>query len=186
MNSGDKVSPIDPQGRGFRHIGDSATQVHLGHVATSLRGVACRALGARGRWSGISLRSRSGSCKAVEGITLDKEWVYESFMITTAEAVRYGVKTETACWYEEDHEKLDLDEAQKVVPVDEGSMEAHLSTITQRLTRPGIRLGRLLNHALSGKMYNATRLHEAMAIFNRFSYLRADLWFSTLNSDQGF
>jgi hypothetical protein len=35
-------------------------------------------------------------------------------MITTAETVRYGVRTETGCWYEADHEVLDLDEATKV------------------------------------------------------------------------
>ena len=43
-----------------------------------------------------------------------KDWANESFMITTAETVRYGVRTETGCWYEADHEVLDLDEATKV------------------------------------------------------------------------
>jgi hypothetical protein len=77
-----------------------------------------------------------------------KEWANESFMITTAETVRYCVKTETGCWYEEDNEALDLDEEKKVVTVDEAYMDAHLPTITQRLTQAGIRLGHLLNKAL--------------------------------------
>jgi hypothetical protein len=77
-----------------------------------------------------------------------KEWANESFMITTAETVQYCVKTETGCWYEEDNEALDLDEEKKVVTVDEAYMDAHLPTITQRLTQAGIRLGHLLNKAL--------------------------------------
>jgi hypothetical protein len=60
------------------------------------------------------------------------------------------VKTETGCWYEEDNETLDPDEAKKVVTVDEAYMDAHLPTITQRLTQAGIRLGHLLNRALGG------------------------------------
>ena len=70
-----------------------------------------------------------------------KAWANESFTITTAATVRYGVKTEAGCWHEEDHEILDLDEA---------SMDAHLSTIIQRLTQAGIRLGDLLNRAFGG------------------------------------
>ena len=56
----------------------------------------------------------------------------------------------SACWYEADNEALDLDEANKVVTVDEAYMDAHLPTITQRLTQAGIRLGHLLNRALGG------------------------------------
>jgi hypothetical protein len=77
-----------------------------------------------------------------------KEWANESFMITTAETVRYCVKTETGCWYEEDNEALDLDEEKKVVTVDKAYMDVHLPTIKQRLTQAGIRLGHLLNKAL--------------------------------------
>ena len=79
-----------------------------------------------------------------------KHWANESCAITTAATVRYCVKTETGCWYEEDHETLDPDEAKKVVTVDEAYMDAHLPTITQRLTQAGIRLGHLLNRAFGG------------------------------------
>ena len=46
---------------------------------------------------------------------------------------------------------LDLDEAKKMVTVDESYMDAHLPTIIQRLTQAGIRLGRLLNQAFGGE-----------------------------------
>jgi hypothetical protein len=65
--------------------------------------------------------------------------------------VRYCVKTETGCWYEEDNEVLDPDETRKVVTVDEVYMNAHLPTISQRLTQAGIRLGHLLNRAFGGE-----------------------------------
>ena len=79
-----------------------------------------------------------------------KAWANESLLITTAETVRYGVRTETSCGYEADHETLDLDEATKVVTVDEASLDTHLPLVTQRLTQAGIRLGHLLNRALGG------------------------------------
>jgi hypothetical protein len=94
------------------------------------------------------LRSRvTDAERAAWTSTSAKEWANESLRITTAEAVRYCVKTETGCWYEADHEVLDLDEEKKVVTVDEDYMDAHVPTITQRLTQAGIRLGRLLNRA---------------------------------------
>jgi hypothetical protein len=80
-----------------------------------------------------------------------KDWANESFLITTAETIRYCVRTETGCWYEADNEALDLDEAKKVVTVDEAYMDTHLLIITQRLTQAGIRLGHLLNRALGGE-----------------------------------
>jgi hypothetical protein len=80
-----------------------------------------------------------------------KAWANESFAITTAVTVRYCVRTETGCWYEEDNEILDLDEEKKVVTVDEAYMDAHLPIISQRLTQAGIRLGHLLNRALGGE-----------------------------------
>jgi hypothetical protein len=61
--------------------------------------------------------------------------------------VCYCVKTETGCWYEEDNEVLDPDETRKVVTVDEAYRNAHLPTISQRVTQAGIRLGHLLNWA---------------------------------------
>jgi hypothetical protein len=79
-----------------------------------------------------------------------KAWANESFLITTAETVRYCVRTETGCWYEADHEVLDLDEATKVVTVDEASLDTHLPIGIQRLTQAGIRLGHRLNQALGG------------------------------------
>ena len=45
---------------------------------------------------------------------------------------------------------MDPDETKKVVPVDKAYKDAHLPTITQRLTQAGIRLGHLLNRALGG------------------------------------
>ena len=80
-----------------------------------------------------------------------KAWANESFAITTAATVRYCVRTETGCWYEEDNEILDLDEEKKVVTVDEAYMDVHLPIISQRLTQAGIRLGHLLNRALGGE-----------------------------------
>jgi S1/P1 Nuclease len=78
-------------------------------------------------------------------------WANESFVITTTETVRYCVKHESGCWYEEDNEILDVDEPRKVVTVDEAYMAAHLPTISQRLTQAGIRLGHLVNRALGGE-----------------------------------
>jgi hypothetical protein len=80
-----------------------------------------------------------------------KNWANESFLITTAETVRYCVRTETGCWYAADHEVLDLDEAKTVVTVDEAFLDTYLPIITQRLTQAGIRLGHLLNRALGGE-----------------------------------
>jgi nuclease S1 len=111
-----------------------------------------RKLGRDIRHMASELRARVTAAERVAWTsTSAKEWANESLMITTAEAVRYGVKTETGCWYEPDNEALDLDEAKKVVTVDEASMEAQLPTITQRLTQAGIRLGRLLNRAFGGE-----------------------------------
>jgi hypothetical protein len=99
----------------------------------------------------VELRSRvTDDERAVWTRTGAKDWANESLLITTAEAVRYGVQTETGCWYEADHETLDLDEAKTVVPVDEADLDTHLPTIKQRLTQVGIRLGHLLNWALGG------------------------------------
>ena len=111
-----------------------------------------RKLGSDIQHMASELRARVTAAERVAWTsTRAKEWANESLMITTAEAVRYCVKTETGCWYEVDNEALDLDEEKKVVTVDEAYMEAHLPTITQRLTQAGIRLGRLLNRALGGE-----------------------------------
>ncbi len=72
-------------------------------------------------------------------------------LITTAESVRYCVRTEAGCWYEADNETLDLDEEKKVVTVDEAYIDTHLPIVIQRLTQAGIRLGHLLNRALGGE-----------------------------------
>jgi hypothetical protein len=110
-----------------------------------------RTLGRDIRHIAPELRSRvTDDERAAWTRTGAKDWANESFMITTAEAVRYGVKTETGCWYEQDNEVLDLDEAKKVVTVDEGYLDTHLPIVTQRLTQAGIRLGHLLNRALGG------------------------------------
>jgi hypothetical protein len=110
-----------------------------------------RKLGRDIRHIASELRSRvTDTERAAWTSTGAKEWANESFAITTAAAVWYCVKTETGCWYEEDNETLDPDEAKKVVTVDEAYMDAHLPTITQRLTQAGIRLGHLLNRALGG------------------------------------
>jgi S1/P1 Nuclease len=98
------------------------------------------------------LRSRvTAAERAAWTSTGAKEWANESSMITTAEAVRYCVRTKTGCWCEADHEALDLDEAKKVVTVDESYMDTYLPTITQCLTQAGIRLGRLLTRAFGGE-----------------------------------
>jgi hypothetical protein len=83
--------------------------------------------------------------------TGSKAWANESFAIITAATVRYCVKTETGCWYEEDNELLDLDEEKKVATVDEAYMDTHLPIIAQRLTQAGVRLGHFLNRALGGE-----------------------------------
>lgn len=99
-----------------------------------------------------TLRSRvTDAERATWTSTSAKAWANESLLITTTEAIRYCVKTETGCWYEADNEVLDLDEAKKMVTVDESYMDAHLPTIIQRLTQAGIRLGRLLNQAFGGE-----------------------------------
>jgi hypothetical protein len=98
------------------------------------------------------LRSRvTDTERAAWTSTGAKDWANESFAITTAAAVRYCGKAETGCWYEEDNETLDPDEAKKVVTVDEAYMDPCLPTITQRLTQAGIRLGHLLNRSLGGE-----------------------------------
>ena len=94
---------------------------------------------------------RSASERTQWNSTGAKEWANESFAVTTAEAVKYCVKTETGCSYEEDNETLDPDEAKKFVIVDEAYMQQHLPTIKRRLTQAAIRLGKLLNRALGGE-----------------------------------
>jgi hypothetical protein len=111
-----------------------------------------RKLGRDIRHTASELRSRvTAAERAAWTRTSAKAWANESLMITTAEAVRYSVKTDTGCWYEADHEALDLAEAKKAVTVDEGYMDARLPTTTRRLTQAGIRLGRLLNRAFGGE-----------------------------------
>jgi hypothetical protein len=108
-----------------------------------------RGLGRDVRHTAAELRSRVTEAEhAAWTGTGAKEWANESFMITTAEMVRYCVRTETGCWYEQDNEVLDLDEAKKVVIVDEAYLDTHLPIVKQRLTQTGIRLGHLLNRAL--------------------------------------
>jgi hypothetical protein len=94
-------------------------------------------------------RTFSGRCSWNPG-TGAKAWANESFVITTAETVRYCVRTEIGCWYEVDNEVLDLDEAKKVVTVDEAYLDTHLPLVTRRLTQAGVRLGHLLHRALGG------------------------------------
>jgi len=79
-----------------------------------------------------------------------KSWANESFLITTSEAIGYCVNKDDACWYAADNKELDTDEAQRVVVVNDTYLERQLPTIKKRLTRAGVRLGRLLNHALGG------------------------------------
>jgi hypothetical protein len=80
-------------------------------------------------------RTFSGRCSWNPG-TGAKAWANESFVITTAETVRYCVRTEIGCWYEVDNEVLDLDEAKKVVTVDEAYLDTHLP---QTWPRPPLR-----------------------------------------------
>jgi S1/P1 Nuclease len=101
----------------------------VSHVAAELRARVTD--GKRADWTG----------------TRSKAWANESFTTSTAATVRYRAGTETGCWYEEDHEILDLDEEKSVVTADEANMDAHLPTIGLRLTQAGIRLGHLLNLA---------------------------------------
>jgi hypothetical protein len=111
-----------------------------------------RKLGRDVRHIAADLRARvTDTDRATWTSTGAKDWANESFVITTAATVRYCVKTETGCWYEEDNEVLDPDETRKVVTVDETYMNAHLPTISQRLTQAGIRLGHLMNQALGGE-----------------------------------
>jgi S1/P1 Nuclease len=94
-----------------------------------------RTLGRDIRHIAAELRSRVTEAeRAAWTGTGAKDWANESFLITTAETVRYGVRTETGCWYEADNEVLDLDEEKKVVTVDEAYLDTHLPIIKQRLT----------------------------------------------------
>jgi hypothetical protein len=61
------------------------------------------------------------------------------------------MQTATGCWYTADHEVWTPDAAKKVVTVDEAYLDRHLPVVIQRLTQAGIRLGHLLNRALSGE-----------------------------------
>lgn len=111
-----------------------------------------RKLGRDVRHVAAELRARVTDAERADWTSTGaKAWANESFAITTAATLRYCVRTETGCWYEQDTEILDLDEEKKVVTMDEAYMEAHLPTITQRLTQAGIRLGHLLNRALGGE-----------------------------------
>jgi S1/P1 Nuclease len=111
-----------------------------------------RTLGRDIRHIAAELRSRVTEAeRAAWTGTGAKDWANESFLITTAETVRYCVRTETGCWYEADHEVLDLDEEKKVVTVDEAYLDTYLPIVKQRLTQAGVRLGHLLNQALGGE-----------------------------------
>jgi S1/P1 Nuclease len=111
-----------------------------------------RTLGRDVRHIAGELRSRvTAAERAAWTDTGAKDWANESLPITTAETVRYGVRTETGGWDEADNEVLDLDEAKTVVTVDEASLDTHLPLVTQRLIQAGIRLSHLLNRALGGE-----------------------------------
>ena len=111
-----------------------------------------RTLGKDIRYIAAELRARVTDAERTAWTSTGaKDWANESFAITTAAAVRYCVKTDSGCWYEEDNETLDPDEERKVVTVNEAYMDMHLPTITQRLTQAGIRLGHLVNRALGGE-----------------------------------
>lgn len=61
-----------------------------------------RTLGKDIRELAAELRARvTAAERAARTGTGAKDWANESFAITTSAAVRYGVKTETGCWYAE-------------------------------------------------------------------------------------
>jgi hypothetical protein len=58
------------------------------------------------------------------------------------------VRTNTGCWYDRDHKRLEPGQPKKTVLVDQAYIEANVPIVSDRLARAGVRLAGLLNKAL--------------------------------------
>ena len=76
------------------------------------------------------------------------DWANELFAITTSPAVGYCVRTPGGCWYDDNWERLEAGQPEKIVRVDASYIEANAPIVRDRLARAGVRLAGLLNAAL--------------------------------------
>jgi S1/P1 Nuclease len=77
------------------------------------------------------------------------DWANESFAISTSPEVQYCVGTDNGCWYGADNERLDQGEWERSVMIDPSYIEAKAPTVRNQLVKAGLRLGGLLEQALS-------------------------------------
>jgi len=68
--------------------------------------------------------------------------------VTRRKSVQYCVRVETKCFYQQRNETFSENEDEKVVIVNAAYLESHVPFVRDRLKRPGIRLGNLLNATL--------------------------------------
>ena len=77
------------------------------------------------------------------------EWANESYRIAISPATRYCVDKQDACWYEDDNFLLSPGETQRTMTIRRSYLKRHQKTVEQRLKQAGVRLGYILNRALS-------------------------------------
>lgn len=99
--------------------------------------------------SDITPQQRAEWTAAEISIGTVMSWANESFKITIAEDVEYCMQKQGACWYQSHNKRLDVDEEEKVVTVEDAYINRHIVTIERRLTMAGVRLAQVLNEALS-------------------------------------
>lgn len=75
-------------------------------------------------------------------------WANETFAITERPDVQYCVRKDGACWYGPDQQQYRSGE-QRVVVVDDAYLDAQPPTVRQQLQKAAVRLGAILNIALT-------------------------------------
>ncbi len=75
-------------------------------------------------------------------------WANESSAIAERPDVQYCIQKEGACWYATDQQQY-RGGAQRVVVVDDAYLDAQAAAVRDRLKRAGVRLGAILNTALT-------------------------------------
>ena len=77
-------------------------------------------------------------------------WANKSSAIAEIPDVQYCVKKDDACWYASDQQGYSGG-IQRVVTIDDAYLTAQAATVRQQLKMAGVRLGAILNTALSGR-----------------------------------
>jgi len=75
-------------------------------------------------------------------------WANETFAITERPDVQYCVQKENACWYAAEQQEY-RGGPQRTVTVDDAYLAAEAATVREQLKKAGVRLGAILNTALT-------------------------------------